>query len=205
MLEADMTEHLAPNRMPVPPPIAAANGRAPARFRVTRAPSATVLLAKIILAAVAIVTVAGLIATAPLTVAIPITVVLVAGLGVVALLVRDQEGQAPRPRRRRQPSTPAGQIGHSADRPAEPNEPAGGVGWGALGAASVVILVLALVAPDGLAILLATIGIAGLVVFRLAAFRGGWASRGSLRPATRLTPYDVIRDDGAPDGSEADR
>lgn len=50
------------------------------------------------------------------------------------------------------------------------------LGWFALGAVSIAILLLALVVPDELALAFAAIGFAGLVVFRLTAAWVGWVA-----------------------------
>ena len=50
--------------------------------------------------------------------------------------------------------------------------------WEAVGIASVVLLLVALIASGGARVLLAPVALFGLVCFRIAAARGGWARRG---------------------------
>ena len=161
-----MTGQLTTCRMTVPPS-RAANGRAPtARRHAVRGPSASVFAAKAVFAAIAIVTAATLIVTAPQTVTIPLAVVLGSGLVASGLVVLvDRQGSFGRRRRR-------GRLRHQSRRSAE--------GWGVLGAVSVGLLVLALLAPEGLGVALAAIGLAGLMVFRLGAMYGGWVPPGTI-------------------------
>ena len=73
------------------------------------------------------------------------------------------------------------------------DEPRVALGWGALGALSVSLLLLALVVPDTLGVALAAIGLAGLLVFRLAAMHDGWAPLGPVRAS--LGPREAFEGD----------
>jgi hypothetical protein len=74
---------------------------------------------------------------------------------------------------------------------------------GALGATSVVLLALALLVPGRIGTVFAAAGLAGLMVFRLAAMRGGWVSRDLLAAEPRSTRDALTRhEDGAPGSSE---
>ena len=184
-----MYARLAPNRMPLPPPsIAQKRTRAPAGRRATRMPSATAFVFKIVLSAIAIVMAAVVIATAPPTVLIPLATALVAGLAATALLIRGDRGLSER-RRSRRGAPHNGSAGH--DRGERGRDAPAGEGWGALAVGSAVLLLLALVASEGLRVALAATGLAGLAAFRLAAMYGGWMPRGSAvteRPAASETP-----------------
>jgi hypothetical protein len=127
-------------------------------------PSAIEFLSKLVLAAIAIVFGAVAIATAPRTVTVPIGIVLTTGLaasGVVAVVSRWIAARGKQPVTLR-----------TADDPSE--ESMRERGWLVLGAASISVLLLALLAPDELALAFAAIGFAGLVVFRLTAAWVGW-------------------------------
>jgi hypothetical protein len=73
----------------------------------------------------------------------------------------------------------------------------GAVGWGALGALSVALLVLAVVVPTEIGVVMAAIGLAGLMVFRVAAMYGGWAPRGVPPPEERPPRDDRARSTAA--------
>ena len=215
-----MTAHLAPNRMSVPPPNVVGNGCAPARDGVTRTPSATAFVAKVILAAIAIVMTATLVATAPPTVTIPIAAVLSTGLVASTLAVRGGRRRLARryPRhtnsRLAPPPAPGQHPGLAArdgyDSPVPTRAAAwetlgargalganGALGaWAALGAMSVLLLVLALLVGERLGAVLAAIGLAGLAVLRLAATYGGWVRRSSILAESSSELDNSARDEG---------
>ena len=179
-----MNAHLAPDRVAVPPS-AAWNGRVPVVRRPARVPSATAFVSTVIFTAIAIVMAATLIAIGPQTVTIPLAVVLIAGLAASALVVAGDRWLARRRRGGGERHSVSGRT--NGRRPALPahdarrrDAAADEAGWGALGALSMTLLVLALAVPEGLRIPLAAIGLAGLVVLRVAAMYGGRIPRGSV-------------------------
>src|SRR5688572_11742828 len=205
-----MTRQLAHDRMALPPPITPENGGAPAVRRVARAPSATAFVAKVILAAVAIVIAATLVANAPPTVLVPLAVVLVGGLVASGIVVTNEWMLADRhPARRGGRSRRRYSQPRSAPFDATGTQPgvrgslehyragarAGVTGVATLGAVSLTLLVLALVAPAGPRIALAAGGLVGLAVVRLSAMSRVWASHREApsgrahRPSTRDFPH----------------
>lgn len=74
-------------------------------------------------------------------------------------------------------------------------------GWGALGAMSVSLLVVALVVGERLGAVLAATGLAGLAVFRIAATYGGWVHRGSILAESASWPDNSARDPGGASGN----
>lgn len=80
-----------------------------------------------------------------------------------------------------------------------PREGMGDAGWAALGLVSVFTLVLALVAPDELGAILAAIGVAGLLVFRLTAPWDTWVGRRSGKADRRVDGHEDRRRDRSRD------
>jgi hypothetical protein len=132
------------------------------------------------------------IATAPQTVTIPVIAVLGAGLAVSTLIAMGDRWLARRGRRRaderhlaapaaRQPPGSASRGNARDNHDSDAAEEAAGWGalgvWGALGATSVSLLMLALVVDERLGAALAVMGLAGLAAFRVAAMYGGWLPR----------------------------
>jgi hypothetical protein len=182
-----MTRQLTSHRMALPPPPVAERGRTASPRRLADTPSAATFVAKVIFAAIAIVMAAALIASASPAVTIPLATVLVAGLVASGLVVAADRWLAGRYRRRRRQRRSV--VRNAADqrldghRRAEhsPDAPGGARGWGALAAVSVALLLLATVVPEGPGIAMSAIGLAGLLVFRLATMYDGWAPAGPFR------------------------
>lgn len=142
--------------------------------------SASALVAKTVLAAMAVVLGVASIAAAPPTVIVPLAVALVVGLVATGLVAMGDRMLA-RPRRARGTPSP---------------RPVIDMVWKAVVAGSVAVLMVALVLPEGPRVVLALLGFAGLMLFRLAAMYGGWAPRytgirrapGTLGRAPRPVP-----------------
>ena len=143
-----MTRHFASNRMARGYLRVGETLRAPtAARRESAARSATVVVAKIVFVTMLLFLGLTIVAVAPLIVAS--LVALVAGVAVVASLGR----------RRTSPGRTRGTAGRV--------RLGGDAKWATLGASSVALLVIALAMPDGYDVVLATVGIIGLAVFRL--------------------------------------
>jgi hypothetical protein len=144
--------------------------------RPAQAPTALSFVMRFVLAAVGIAMAATLIAVAPRTVTIPLTVVLGTGLVASGLInAADRLLERRRNRSVRRRSAPS----RETSRQPRADAAVDAVGWGVLGAVSVVLLVLALLVPRELGIGMATVGFAGLLVFRLSAMYGDWLSLGT--------------------------
>ncbi len=115
--------------------------------RASTAPSATVVVAKIVFVTMLLFLGLTIVATAPLIVASLLA--LVAGVGVLVSLGRRRAS-----------------LGR-ARRMARRLRLRGDAGWAALGVSSVALLVIALAMPEGYDVALATLGIVGLAVLRL--------------------------------------
>lgn len=107
-----MLSYLVTNRMALPPPPAAGNGRATNR-RAGRDPSVTAFVARVVFVAMAIFTAMTLIVTSPVTVTVPILVALLGGLGASVLAVKSDEWVSSRRARRPLEGRPAHPRGRS--------------------------------------------------------------------------------------------
>jgi hypothetical protein len=141
--------------------------------RTAQEPNALSFVVKVVLAAVGIALAATLIVTAPRAVTIPLAIALGTGL-VASGLIKATDGYLERRRRTsRRRSVPS----RETSRQLHADAAADAVGWGVLGALSVVLLVLVLLVPRELGIGMAAVGFAGLLVFRLSAMYGDWLPR----------------------------
>jgi hypothetical protein len=176
-----MLRHIASNHLaPVPP---WADTRASRDRRSTAGePSAVSFVAVTLVAAIALIFSLVLIVTAPATVTLPLGIAFVVGAVSSALAVkwdrrrrgrhRPRAFSPPSPLRTSADSEPVGLLHGASD------EDRRGFGWGAVGAVSMLLLVSALIVPESIGILFMAIGLAGLMMFRLAAMSRGWAPRG---------------------------
>ena len=174
-----MTRHIATHRTASDRLRVGDTLRAPtAAHRASAAPSATMVVAKIVFVTMLLFLGLTIVAVAPLIVASLLA--LVAGVAVLGSLGRRRTWRS-----RTRGATRRMRLG-------------GDAGWAALGASSVALLVIALVMPDGYDVVLATLGIIGLVVLRL------WAIP---RPRFGSTSYrtTAVTLDDTPSQALADR
>ena len=147
------------------------------------APSASAFVTRIALAAVMAALAIALLATAPATVAIPLGAALVGGLATTGLVARRARMlKRPRRPRGRRPAPPgtdpaASDAGGSARTGRRAESPGAGPIWQAIVAGSIALLMIALLLPEGPKAVLALLGFAGLMAFRLSAMHGGRAPR----------------------------
>jgi hypothetical protein len=133
------------------------------------APSPTTLVSRVILTAIAVVVAGAIVLSAPRAVTVSIAIAAAAGIAAVgsmkAIGHRRATGAHDAPTRAH------------ASPPDETSTVAGPVnwGWGALTGVSVLLLLLALVAPVELGAVFGAIGVAGLFIVRIAAIHGRWA------------------------------
>jgi hypothetical protein len=145
--------------------------RAPtAAHRASAAPSATVVVAKIVFVTMLLFLGLTIVAVAPLIVASLLA--LVAGVAVLASLGRRRIARG-----RIRVTTRRMRLG-------------GDAAWATLGASSVALLVIALAMPDGYDVVLATLGIIGLAVLRLWAIPRPRLGR-TAHPSTAVTLEDT--------------
>ena len=172
----------APGR-PVTKPAGDAARTLPGTIRVSGrsadAPSASAFVTRVALAAVIAALAIVLLATAPATVAIPLGAALVGGLATTGL-VATRARMLKRPRRRHgvrpaPPGTPRDASeadGRARTRRRAESQGAGPI-WQAIVAGSIALVMVALVLPAGPKAVMALLGFAGLMAFRLSAMHGG--------------------------------
>jgi hypothetical protein len=174
-----MTTQRALNSMSLPPPTIS-------------------FVSKLVFGAIAIAIAVAASAAAPRTVTIPIAIVLAAGIiasGLMKLLGGWRARRRTRAVERRRLAVMAAATTSERQRLSEePSEESmRELGWLALGAVSIAILMLAIVLPDELALAFAAIGFAGLVVFRLTGAWVGWVPERKATAPARVSSEVFVR------------
>ena len=173
------TQH-GTNRMAVPPPVA--DRRPTPSLRTTAMPSPTMFVGRVVLSAIAIVMAGTLLLVAPDVVRMPMLFVLAIGFLVSCALVSGDGWLARRlvPTGDQRPTPTRRHTDRAAPPPAAERRSGGRRGateWEVLAAvavASLMLLLFAIVASEGVALILVATGLLGLVGLRVSAAYGRW-------------------------------